>query len=57
MLSGYDVFNMVGEFTMFLAEQAVLTTIGGPLPHELPRPHRGRASSFREELIFRPHQS
>ena len=37
MLFGDDVFDVMGEITVFLAEQAVLTTTGCPPPHEVSR--------------------
>ena len=35
MLFGDDVFNVMGEIAVFLAEQAVLATAGCPPPHEI----------------------
>jgi len=37
MLFGDDVFNVMGEITVFLAEQAVLAATGCPPPHEISR--------------------
>ena len=37
MLFGDDVFNVMGEIAVFLAEQAVLATAGCPPPHEVSR--------------------
>ena len=37
MLFGDDVFNVVGEIAVFLAEQAVLATAGCSPPHEVSR--------------------
>ena len=37
VLFGNDVFHVVGQFAVLLAEQAVLATVVRPSPHKLPR--------------------
>jgi len=37
MLPGYDVFNMVGKFAVFLPQPAIFAPVPGALPDQLPR--------------------
>ena len=53
VLLRYDMFHMVGQFAIFLAQMAVFATFGRPTAHKFPRCHIHLLLKVRAQLLAR----